>query len=318
MTESLGPLQQIDADELSIGYVDVGPPAGSPVILLHGWPYDIYAYVDVAPLLASRGYRVLVPFLRGYGTTTFHSQAAFRNGEQAVFALDTIAFMDALKIDRAIVGGFDWGGRAAEIAAVLWPARIRGLVSVSGYTIINLADNQRPLLPKAELGWWYQYYFATERGRSGYTLHLHDFNKLIWQLASPKWNFSDAVYDRTAKSFRNRDHVELVIHNYRWRLQLADGDPKLAEINAKLQDHPIISVPTITIGSDFDGANVSGMVYRKQFSGPYEHRMLPGIGHNVPQEAPLAFAEAIGAVERLQSPEVTESVTGTGDAESLR
>ena len=299
MTESLGSIWQINADELNIGYAEVGPQSGPPVILLHGWPYDICSYVDVAPLLASRGYRVLVPYLRGFGTTTFRSAATFRNGEQAIFAVDTIGFMDALKIESAILGGFDWGGRAAEIAAVLWPERIRGLVSVSGYTIINLADNQRPLLPKDEHGWWYQYYFATERGRLGYAENRYDFNKLIWQLASPKWPFSDAIYDRTAQSFQNPDHVELVIHNYRWRLQLAEGDPRLAGINAKLQEHPIISVPTITIGSDFDGANISGTGYRERFSGPYQHRMLPGIGHNVPQEAPLAFSEAIHDVERL-------------------
>ena len=304
--------RQIDAGELNVGYVEAGPENGSPVVLLHGWPYDIHSYAEVAPLLAARGYRVVLPYLRGYGTTRFRSDVTFRNGEPAVFAVDTIALMNALELDRAIVGGFDWGGRAAVIMAALWPERVRGLVSVSGYTIINLADNQRPLPPKAELGWWYQYYFATERGRKGYARNVYDFNKLIWQLASPKWNFSAEVYDRTARSFENPDHVAIVIHNYRWRLQLAKGEPKLAGIDAKLQQRPVISVPTVTIGSDFDGANIDGVAYRNRFSGPYAHRSLPGVGHNVPQEAPLAFAEAIAGVDRLETAEPTETVTVPG------
>jgi pimeloyl-ACP methyl ester carboxylesterase len=290
-------LKQIDAGVLNVAYAEAGPSDGEAVILLHGWPYDIYSYADAAPLLASLGYRVIVPYLRGYGATRFISDATFRNGEQLIFAVDTIALMDALRIERAIVAGFDWGGRAALIMTALWPQRCKGLVSVSGYTIVNLKANQRPLPPRAELGWWYQYYFATERGRTGYGENLHDFNKLIWQLASPKWSFDDATYDRTARSFDNPDHVAIVIHNYRWRLQLAQGDPQHAGLEAKLQQYPVIAVPAITIGSDFDGATADGQAYRKQFSGKYEHRTLPGIGHNVPQEAPQAFAAAVVDVD---------------------
>jgi pimeloyl-ACP methyl ester carboxylesterase len=286
-------LKQIDAGELSMGYAEAGPFEGAAVILLHGWPYDIYSYIDVAPRLVAKGYRVIVPFLRGYGPTRFLSDTTFRNGEQVVFAIDTVALMDALKIDRAIVAGFDWGGRAADIIAALWPQRCKALVSVSGYQIINLAANQEPLPPRVELGWWYQYYFATERGRAGYARNVHDFNKLIWQLASPKWDFDDATYNRTARSFENPDHVAIVIHNYRWRLELAQGDPQYTMLNAKLQQHPVIAVPTITIGSDFDGANAAGDAYRRQFSAKYQHRILGGIGHDVPQEAPQAFAQAI-------------------------
>ena len=291
--------RNIEAGDLSVGYVDAGPRDGAVVVLLHGWPYDIYSYAQVTPLLVSRGYRVIVPWLRGYGTTRFLADSTVRNGEQAVFARDTIALLDSLKIHRAIVAGFDWGARSADIMAALWPERCAGLVSVSGYLIVNLQANQRPLPPQAELGWWYQYYFATERGRAGYAENLHAFNKLIWQLASPKWRFSDATYDLTAKSFLNPDHVAIVIHNYRWRLQLAQGDPDLASVERELQRNPVIGVPTITISSDFDGANASGDAYRKQFSGKYAHRFLPGIGHNVPQEAPGAFAQAVADVARL-------------------
>ena len=291
-------IKQIDAGVLNVGYAETGPKNGPVVILLHGWPYDIHSYVDVAPVLASAGFRVIVPYLRGYGTTRFLSNDTFRSGEQAIFAVDTIALMDALKIERAIVAGFDWGGRAADIMAALWPKRCKALISVSGYLIINLQANQRPLPPKAELGWWYQYYFATERGRLGYSENLHDFNKLIWQLASPKWKFDDATYNRTAASFNNPDHVAIVIHNYRWRLSLAEGDPKYAYLEEKLQQSPTITVPTITIGSDFDGVNANGVAYRNKFSGKYSHRTLNGIGHNVPQEAPQEFAKAIVDAER--------------------
>ena len=292
-------LHQIEAGELNVGYADVGPREGKAVVLLHGWPYDIHSYTDVATLLAERGYRVIVPFLRGYGPTRFLSATPFRNGEQAAFAFDTIALMDALRIDRAIVGGFDWGARTANIVAALWPARCAGQVAVSGYLITNLAANQKPLPPKAELGWWYQYYFSTDRGLAGYAEYRHDFNKLIWRIASPKWKFSDATYDQTAKAFENPDHAEIVVHNYRWRLGLAKGDPKLVPAEQKLQQSLVISVPTITIGSDFDGANANGEAYRKLFSGPYAHRTLPGIGHNVPQEAPRAFAQAVVDVGTL-------------------
>ncbi|MGA8535539.1 MAG: alpha/beta hydrolase [Candidatus Tumulicola sp.] len=293
---SFGPLTQIDAGVLNIGYAQAGPADGVAVILLHGWPYDIHSYVDVAPLLASAGYRVIVPYLRGYGTTTFRSTRTFRNGQQLVVALDIIALMDALKIEKAILAGFDWGARTADIVAALWPERCKALVSVSGYLITNLAANLQPLPPAAELGWWYQYYFAIHRGEIGYAQNRNDFNKLIWKIVSPKWNFDDATFDRTAAAFSNPDHVAIVIHNYRWRLSLAKGDPQYDDLEQKLFAGPVITVPTITIASDFDGAAASGAAYADKFSGKYSHRIFNGIGHNVPQEAPQAFADAVIAV----------------------
>jgi pimeloyl-ACP methyl ester carboxylesterase len=286
-------VMQIDAGLLNVGYVDAGPPDGPAVVLLHGWPYDIHSYEDVVPLLTASGYRVIVPYLRGYGTTHFRSNDTFRNGEQAALALDAIALMDALEIEKAIVAGFDWGARTAIVLGALWPDRVNGLVSVSGYIIVNLDANQKPLPPKAELGWWYQYYFATERGRVGYGENRREFNKLIWQIASPKWDFDDATFNRTAASFDNPDHVDIVIHNYRWRLSLADGEREYDQLEARLFERPVITVPTITIGSDFDGAAADGRAYAGQFSGAYSHRVLDGIGHNVPQEAPDAFADAV-------------------------
>ncbi len=294
---SFASLKQIDAGVLTIGYAEAGPADGPAVILLHGWPYDIHSYVDVAPLLASAGYRVIVPYLRGYGTTRFRSSETFRNGQQSVVAVDVIALMDALKIEKAILAGYDWGARTADIVAALWPERCKALVAVSGYLITNLKANQQPLPPQAELGWWYQYYFATERGRVGYDKNRHDFAKLIWKIASPKWNFDDATFDRTASSLNNPDHVSIVIHNYRWRLSLAEGDPQYDDLERKLQEAPVIAVPAITIGSDFDGAAADGTSYAKQFSGKYSHRILKNIGHNVPQEAPQEFAEAIVEVD---------------------
>ncbi|HWZ59931.1 MAG TPA: alpha/beta hydrolase [Gemmatimonadaceae bacterium] len=295
---SFGPIKQIDAGLLNIGYAEAGPADGPPVILLHGWPYDIHSYVDVAPLLAAKGYRVIVPYLRGYGTTRFLSSDTFRNGQQSVVALDIIALMDALKIKKAILGGFDWGARTVDIIAALWPERCKAIVAVSGYLITSLAANLQPLPPKAEWGWWYQYYFATERGKLGYGENTHDFNKLIWQIVSPKWNFDDATYDRTAAAFTNPDHVSIVIHNYRWRLSLAKGEPKYDELEQKLFASPVITVPAITIASDFDGPAADGASYAKKFSGKYSHRILKGIGHNVPQEASQAFADAIVAVDQ--------------------
>ncbi len=288
-------LKQIDAGLLNVGYAEAGPTDGPAVILLHGWPYDIHSYVDVAPLLASAGYRVIVPHLRGYGPTRFLSADTVRNGQQAVFAVDVIALMDALKIEKAIFGGYDWGGRIADAVALLWPERCKGLVSVSGYLIVNRDANKAPLPPKAELQWWYQYYFATERGREGYDKYRNDFAKLIWQLASPKWNFDDATFDRTAASFDNPDHVAIVIHNYRWRLSLAEGEAKYDELEKKLADAPAITVPTITMEGDANGAPHSdASAYAKKFSGKYSHRVVTGgVGHNLPQEAPRAFAEAI-------------------------
>jgi len=294
---SLGPIRQIDAGLLNIGYAEVGPADGTVVILLHGWPYDIHSYVDVAPSLASAGYRAIVPYLRGYGTTRFLSSDTFRNGQQVAVALDVIALMDALRIKKAIVAGFDWGSRTAGILAALWPQRCKGLVAVSGYLITNRKANLQPLPPAAELGWWYQYYFSTERGRLGYTNNRRDFNKLIWKSASPKWDFDDATFDRTATSFENPDHVSIVIHNYRWRLSLAEGEPRYDAPEEKLSQAPVITVPAITIASDFDGAAADGKGYAKKFSGKYSHRVLNGIGHNVPQEAPDAFAKAVVEVD---------------------
>jgi pimeloyl-ACP methyl ester carboxylesterase len=291
-------LKQIDAGLLNIGYAEAGPANGPAVFLLHGWPYDIHSYVDVAPLLASKGYRVIVPYMRGHGTTSFLSSETVRNGQQSVMAVDVIALMDALEIQKAILGGFDLGSRTADIIAALWPERCKALVSVSGYLITNLKFwRERPLPPKVELGWWYQYYFATPRGVIGYTANRHDFNKLIWQIVSPKWGFDDATFDRTAAAFNNPDHVAIVIHNYRWRQSLAPGESKYDDLEAKLAENPVITVPTITIASDFDGAGADGASYAKQFSGKYSHRILNGIGHNVPQEAPQAFAKAVVDVD---------------------
>ena len=296
---SFASLKQIDAGVLNVGYAEAGPPDGKAVVLLHGWPYDIHSFVDVAPLLAAKGYRVVVPYLRGYGSTSFLSHDAFRNGQQAAVALDIIALMDALEIRKAIVGGFDWGSRTADIIAALYPDRCKALVAVSGYLITNVKAQQQPISPKAELGWWYQYYFSTERGRLGYSENRNDFNKLIWKIVSPKWDFDDATFDRTAASFRNPDHVDIVIHNYRWRLGLAKGESKYDAIENRLFEGPTITVPTITIGSDFDGPFADGAAYRNKFSGAYAHRTLTGIGHNVPQEAPQAFADAIVAADGL-------------------
>jgi pimeloyl-ACP methyl ester carboxylesterase len=290
-------VKQVNAGVLNIGYAEAGPPNGPPVILLHGWPYDIYSYVDVAPLLAAKGYRVLVPYLRGYGSTQFLSPATFRNAQQAVVAVDIKAFMDALNIPKAIIGGFDWGARTADIMAVLWPDRVKALVSVSGYLITNLKAQLQPLPPAGEYGWWYQFYFATDRGVLGYRQNTHDFNKLIWKTVSPKWNFDDATFDRTAQAFSNPDHVSIVIHNYRWRQSLAPGDPQYDGLEQQLQLNPVIGVPTITIASDFDGAAADGTAYRKQFTGKYDHRIFDGIGHDVPQEAPQLFANAIVDVD---------------------
>jgi pimeloyl-ACP methyl ester carboxylesterase len=297
---SFDSVNQVDAGLLNIGYADVGPAAGPAVILLHGWPYDIHSYAEVAPLLASAGYRVIVPYLRGYGSTRFLSSETLRNAQQSVVALDIIALMDALKIRKAIIGGFDWGARTAAILAALWPERCKAIVSVSGYLITNLkawGPNGQPFPPAVEWGWWYQYYFSTERGELGYDENRYAFNKLIWKNVSPKWAFDDATFDRTAASFANPDHVSNVIHNYRWRLSLAAGEPQYDHLEQKLLAAPVITVPTITIASDFDGPAADGASYRNKFTGKYSHRVLKGVGHNVPQEAPAAFADAIVAVD---------------------
>jgi pimeloyl-ACP methyl ester carboxylesterase len=296
---SFASLKQIDAGLLSIGFAEAGPVDGPAVILLHGWPYDIHSFVDVAPLLASAGYRVIVPYLRGYGTTRFLSTDTCRNGQQSVVALDIIALMDALKIQQAIIAGFDWGGRTADIMAALWPERCKAIVSVSGYLIGTPAANKMPLSPTAELAWWYQYYFATERGKLGYTENTHDFNKLIWQTASPKWDFEDGTFDRTAASFNNPDHVAIVIHNYRWRLGLADGERQYDDLEKRLAEGPVIAVPAITLEGDANGApHGEPASYRKKYSGKYASRVVQGgAGHNLPQEAPQAFAQAVVEVD---------------------
>ncbi|MFG3619368.1 alpha/beta fold hydrolase [Nocardia sp. NPDC047654] len=296
---TLGPVRQIDAGLLNVGYVEYGSATGTPVLLLHGWPYDPFSYADVGPLLATAGYRVIVPYLRGYGPTTFRSERTVRNAQQSAIARDVVDLMDALGIDAAILGGFDWGSRTADIVAALWPQRCRALVSVSGYLVTSLTGNQQPLSPQAELGWWYQYYFATERGRLGYARNRHDFNKLIWRNASPQWNFDDATYDRSAAAFDNPDHVDIVVHNYRWRLGLVPGEPQYDGYEQQLAAAPAITAPTITLASDFDGAAKDGAAYRGRFTGRYQHRVLDGIGHNVPQEAPKPFAQAIIDVDHL-------------------
>jgi pimeloyl-ACP methyl ester carboxylesterase len=292
---SFAPLKEVEAGVLNVGYAEAGPANGAPVILLHGWPYDIYSFVDVAPALASAGYRVIVPYIRGYGSTRFLSSETMRNGQPSAVAVDMIALMDALKVEKPILAGFDWGARTADIIAALWPERCNGLVSVSGYLIGSQESGRMPLPPSAELQWWYQFYFATDRGRDGYDKYRHDFSKLIWRLASPKWNFDDATYDRSAAAFENADHVSVVIHNYRWRLGLAEGEAKYDKLEKRLAESPAITVPTITLEGDANGAphsEPSG--YAKKFSGRYEHRTITGgIGHNLPQEAPQAFTQAV-------------------------
>ena len=297
---SFAPLKQIDAGVLNVAYAEAGAADAPPVILLHGWPYDIYSFVDVTPVLASAGYRVIVPYLRGYGATRFLSSDTVRNGQPSAIAVDTIALMDALKIDKAILAGFDWGARTVNIVSALWPERCKATVSVSGYLIGSQEAARMPLPPSAELQWWYQYYFATERGKLGYEKYRREFSKLIWQLASPKWAFDDATFDRTAASFDNPDHVAIVIHNYRWRLGLAEGEPKYDELEKRLAQGPVITVPTITLEGDANGApHADPSAYAKKFSGKYEHRTVGGgIGHNLPQEAPQAFAQAIIDIAR--------------------
>jgi pimeloyl-ACP methyl ester carboxylesterase len=292
---SLGAIKQIAAGVLNVGYADLGAPNAPPVLLLHGWPYDIHSYVHVAPMLASAGYRVIVPYLRGYGSTRFLSGEAFRNGQQAAPAVDTIALMDALKIDKAVLAGFDWGARTANVIAALWPERTKALVSVSGYLIGSQEANRGPLPPSAELAWWYQFYFATERGQVGYDKYRKEFSRLIWQIASPKWQFDDATFDRSAAAFDNPDHVSIVIHNYRWRLGLAKGESKYDPFEGKLAAAPAITVPTITLEGDANGApHPDAAAYAKKFTGWYRHRVASGgVGHNLPKEAPQLFAQAV-------------------------
>lgn len=298
---SFGALKQVEAGVLNVGYAEAGPEDGPVALLLHGWPYDIYSYVDVAPILASAGYRVLIPYLRGYGTTRFLSDETARNGQQAALAVDMIAFLDALGVKQAVVAGYDWGARAADIMAALWPERCTGLVSVSGYLIGSQEINKKPLPPKAELSWWYQFYFATERGRAGYAANTRDFVRLIWQTASPTWKFTDETFNRSATAFDNPDHVAITIHNYRWRLALAEGEAKYDDYERRLAKLPLITIPTITLEGDANGApHPEPSTYASKFSGKYQHRNISGgIGHNLPQEAPEAFAKAVLDVAKL-------------------
>jgi pimeloyl-ACP methyl ester carboxylesterase len=296
---AMGPIRQVRAGVLDVGYHEAGPSDGQVVLLLHGWPYDIHTYVEVAPLLASAGYRVITPYLRGYGTTRFLSDTTPRNAQQAALAVDAIALLDALKIEKAIVAGCDWGARTVNVLAALWPERCKAMVSVSGYLIGSQALNRMPLPPAAEQQWWYQYYFATERGRSGYERHTHDFARLIWTLASPRWRFDDATFERSASALDNPDHVSITIHNYRWRLGLAEGEQQYDQLERRLAEFPAINVPTITMEGDANGApHPDPAVYAKKFTGRYEHRLITGgIGHNLPQEAPQAFARAVVDVD---------------------
>jgi len=300
---SLGPVMQINAGVLDVGYAEAGPDNGQPVVLLHGWPYDIYSYADVAPVLATAGYRVIVPYLRGHGTTRFVAGDTMRNGQQSVLAVDAVALMDALRIDSAIIAGFDWGARTANVVAALWPERCKAMVSVSGYLIGSPEANQAPLPPAAEHAWWYQFYFATERGRAGYDKYRREFARFIWQSASPKWNFDDATFSRSAAAFDNPDHVAIVIHNYRWRIGLAAGESQYDELEARLAAGPVINVPTITLEGDANGApHPEPSAYAAKFSGKYAHRTISGgIGHNMPQEAPQAFADAVLEVDGFAS-----------------
>jgi pimeloyl-ACP methyl ester carboxylesterase len=294
-TTSFDSLKQIDAGLLNIGYAEAGPADGPAVILLHGWPYDIHSFVEVTPLLAAKGYRVIIPYLRGYGTTTFLSSATMRNGQQSVVALDIIALMDSLKIPKAIVAGFDWGARTADIMAVLWPERVKAIVSVSGYLIGSPAANQLPYPPRPTYAFWYQYYFATDIGRAGYEKYAHDFAKLIWQTASPKWDFDDATFERSAAALNNPDHVAITIHNYRWRIGAADGERQYDDLEKRLAAFPAVTVPAITMEGESNGAiHAPSSAYRKHFAGKYDERLVAGgVGHNLPQEAPEAFAQAV-------------------------
>jgi pimeloyl-ACP methyl ester carboxylesterase len=297
---SFAPLKQVDAGVLNVGYAEVGPAGGPPIVLLHGWPYDIHSFVEVAPLLATAGYWVVVPYLRGYGSTRFLSADTPRTGQPAATVTDLVAFMDALKLERPTLAGFDWGARTAAGVAALWPQRCKALVSVSGYLIGSQQDGKAPLPPQAEFEWWYQYYFATERGRAGYDRYRKQFARLIWQTASPKWSFDDATFERSAAAFDNPDHVEIVVHNYRWRLGLAEGEPRLDATERQLATKPVITVPTITLEGDANGApHLPPAAYAGKFSGRYAHRQIGGgVGHNLPQEAPKEFAQAVIDVDR--------------------
>ena len=291
---TLEPIRQIKAGELNVGYFEAGPVDGIPVLLMHGYPYDIHSYVDAAPLLAARGCRVIVPHLRGHGTTRFLEASALRNAQQSAVALDQIALLDALGIERAVMAGYDWGARTGCVLAALWPQRCIGLVSAGGYIITSQAAQQMPAPAKVEYAWWYQYYFATERGRAGLAANRRDIARVSWTTNSPLWKFDDATFERTAASFDNPDWVDIVVHNYRWRLGLAEGDPKHAELERRLAAQPTIAVPTITMEGDTNGIAppTDGKASAAKFTGPRTHLVVHA-GHNVPQEAPEAFADAV-------------------------
>ncbi|MFI0739409.1 alpha/beta fold hydrolase [Streptomyces sp. NPDC021100] len=297
------PLRKVRAGLLEVGYAELGPAHGPPVVCLHGWPYDIHSFVDVAPLLVAEGYRVIVPYLRGHGTTRFLSGRTFRNGQQSALALDIVALLDALGLEKAVLAGFDWGARTAGIVAALWPERCKALVAVGGYLVVDLEANQRPLAPATERAWWYQYYFATERGRAAMEQKdkRHDLTRLVWDTVSPTWDFDDATFERTAAAFENPDYAAIVIHNYRWRLSLAEGERRYEPYEKRLSARPFIAVPTVTLDAEHDPftAPGDGSSYRDRFTGPYGHRTLKGIGHNLPQEAPEAFARAVVDADRL-------------------
>jgi pimeloyl-ACP methyl ester carboxylesterase len=294
-------IKLVKAGPLQVEYAEAGPKKGEVIVLLHGWPYDIWSFGEVVPLLIAKGYRILMPRARGFGNTNFLSSQTPRNAQQGALASDVIDFMNALEIPSAIIGGFDWGARSAAIVAAVWPERCRALIAVSGYIVVDRIANRKPLNPSAELGWWYQYYFSTQRGAAGYRENTYEFNKLIWKLASPKWDFTEQTYSQSAAAFNHPDHAAIVLHNYRWRLELAEGEPAYQGIEEQLTPETIIQVPSITIGSDFDGVAADGLRYRKRFTGKYEHRRLDGIGHNVPQEAPIAFAEAVLAAAEMSN-----------------
>jgi pimeloyl-ACP methyl ester carboxylesterase len=293
--KQLTPLKQIDAGVLNIGYYEAGPADGPVVLLLHGYPYDIHSYIDVAPTLAAAGCRVIVPHLRGHGTTTFLDKRTSRSGQQAAIGADVIALMDALRIRRAVFAGYDWGGRAACVAAALWPERCNGLVSVNSYLIQDIAQAGIPLPAKVEAGFWYQFYFTTERGRAGLAAHRKDITRILWERNSPTWHFDDATFERSAVALNNPDYVDVVIHSYRHRLGTAPGHPQYEALENRLAAQPVITVPTITIDGDSDGVipATDGKSTAAKFGTDRTHLVFANIGHNVPQEAPKEFAAAV-------------------------
>jgi len=291
----LEPIRRVEAGVLDIAYHEAGPADGPVAMLLHGYPYDIHSYVDVAPQLAAKGVRAIVPYLRGYGATRFRDAATPRSGEQAAIGADLIALMDALGIRRAVFAGYDWGGRAACVGAALWPERCAGLVSVNGYLIQDIAKALLPAAPDREVAFWYQWYFQTERGRAGLAANRRAITKILWQQWSPNWRFDEATLERTSLAHDNPDFVDVVIHSYRQRYGLAASDPRYADIQRRLDALPPIKVPSITLDGDADGVipATDGRAGAAKFAGPRTHRVIPRAGHNLPQEEPEAFAAAV-------------------------